>query len=341
VIVRSEGAGAFLGELGRRLAVYAAHESGDDPASVHDQVLALIKRAEDIDLDELLRRERFEFESVVQAVRAELANASPNDTEGALAGWAQLSAGTDRRLASLIPLALHRPELLTAAIQEHADWVTTLAAMNSTTAFVNAWLLPFWIIGMTVGGLAVHLDRYEGLRPLLGVTYLDPSRYRRAFVSHPEVLGDWVGAQLGPDPPPRPRFRSWGWLAHDVRGKDWLVSRYPDWLRREGEPDRAFIKFTLLLNIATQLRDEHLITAWWSMDEPTSEEYAERLHSNPTTRARAAEAVGATLEDFNAKAPGILGSMQGLSAFPNTQRTANMLEFGSYAAPPPKEGAAS
>jgi hypothetical protein len=48
--------------------------------------------------------------------------------------------------------------------------------------------------------------------------------------------------------------------------------------------------------------------------------------------------VGAALEDFNAKAPGILRSVSGMSGFPSVQRTANMLEFGNYAAPPP-EGA--
>jgi hypothetical protein len=340
VIVRPEGAGAFLGELARRLAAYAAHESGDDPGSIHDQVLALIKRSEDIDLDELLRRERFEFESVVQAVRAELAMAAPNDTDRLLEGWARLAAATDRRIASLVPLALHRPELLAAAIQEHADWVTALPAMNSTTAFVHAWIVPFWMIGMTLGGLAVHLDRYEALRPLLTATWVDPNQYSHAFVSPPDLLGEWVGAHFGPDPPPRPQFRAWGWLPHDLRGKDWLVSRYPEWLGRDGEPERAFIEFSLLLNIATRLRDEHGMTAWWSMDEQTSQRYAQRFHSNPILRARAAEAVGATLSDFNAKAPGILRSMPGVSAFPNTQRTANILEFGSTAAPPPQESEA-
>jgi hypothetical protein len=334
LIVRPGGAGEFLGELDRRLAVYATHESGDDPASVHDQALALIKRGEDIDLDELLRRERFEFESVIQAVRAELANASPDDTEGALAGWARLAAATDRRLASLIPLTLHRPHLLAAAIQEHADWVTALPAMNSTTAFVHAWFVPFWMIGMTLGGLATHLDRYDALRPLLTTTWRDPNRYPYAFVSPPNVLGEWVGERFGPDPPPRPQFRAWGWLPHDVQGKEWLVSRYPEWLRRDGEPERAFTKFSLLLNIATWLRDEHGMSAWWSMDEPTSEGYAQRLHGDPTLRGKAAEAVGTTLEDFNAKAPDILRSMPGMSAFPTVQRTANLLEFGSYASPP-------
>ncbi|HWX88338.1 MAG TPA: SIR2 family protein [Solirubrobacteraceae bacterium] len=340
LIVRPDGAGAFLGELGRRLTLYAAHPSGDDPGSIHDQVLSLIKRSDDIDLDELLRRERFEFESVVQAVRAEMANTSGADTEGALAAWARLAAATDRRLASLIPLALHRPELLAAAIQEHVEWVPTLPAMGGLMAWVEAWVVPFWMIGMILGGLAVHLDRYEALRPLLTATWLDPNRSAHAFVSPSGELGEWVGAQLGPDPPPRPHFRAWGWLPHDVRAKDWLGTRYRPWLGRDDEPERAFTKFSVLLHIATGLRDEHAMTPWWTLDEPTSEGYAQRLHDNPALRAQAAEAVGATLEDFNAKAPDILRSLHGMSAFPRPERTANMLEFGSYAAPP-REGAAS
>jgi len=70
-IVRPAGAGEFLAELQRRLSVYEAYETGDDPASVHDEVLSLIKRDEEVELDEVLRRERWAFESALEAIRAE------------------------------------------------------------------------------------------------------------------------------------------------------------------------------------------------------------------------------------------------------------------------------
>src|SRR5207249_148552 len=55
LIVRP-GAAEFLADLERRLAVYRVHESGNDPGSVHDEVLALLRRGNEVELDEALRR---------------------------------------------------------------------------------------------------------------------------------------------------------------------------------------------------------------------------------------------------------------------------------------------
>src|SRR5205823_751742 len=70
VIVRA-GAAELLGELERRLSVYSRHDSGNDPGTVHDETLALLRRRDDIGLDELLRREAHEFESTVEQIRAD------------------------------------------------------------------------------------------------------------------------------------------------------------------------------------------------------------------------------------------------------------------------------
>lgn len=327
LIVRP-GAGEFLGELVRRLAIYRTHESGDDPGSVHDQVLGLLKRREDVDLDELLRRERHAFESAVETVRRDCAGSGEN-TEEHVQCWERLAAATDRRIGSLIPLAVHRPELFATAIYEHTAWATGLPAMSGRTGWVYAWQFPFWIIGMTIGGLAIRLDRYEALHPLLAATWSDPNGYKQAFVL-PNEMGEFVGGRFGPQPAPNPGFAAWGWLPHDIQAKEWLVSRYPEWLRRDGEPAQSFTEFSLLLYLARRLLDEGWMAPWWNMNIPAAEGYAKRLHGDSALRARAAEAVAVTLEKFDELAPDILESAQGFGLFPDTHRVARTLRTGSW-----------
>ena len=329
-IVRA-GATDFLAELDRRLAVYQAHESGDDPGSVHDQMLGLVKRADEVELDELLRRERYAFESVVEAIRADYTNAG-GDTSKLQEGWERLAAGTDRRLASLIPLALYRPELLEREVQGHVAWASSAPPMSGLVVWIQAWHFPFWIIGMTIGGLSARLERYDAMKSILSASWMDASGYRNPFIGPPGDLGRVVAANFGPKPPENQTwtFAEWQWLVTDLQSKEWLVSRYPEWLRRDGEPQRGLIEFSVLLNIIAGLRDEHVMTAWWSMNAPVAERYAQRLHRDAVTRGKAADAVGTTLAVFDERAPDILGSTHGMGAFPETRRTAHILKTGNW-----------
>jgi hypothetical protein len=329
-IVRT-GAADFLAELDRRLAVYRTHESGDDPGSVHDQVLGLVKRADEVELDEMLRRERYAFESGVEAIRADYVGSGGN-TLKLEEGWARLAAATDRRIASLIPLALYRSELLEREVQSHVAWASSAPPMSGLVVWIQAWHFPFWIIGMTIGGLAIRLERYAAIRPLLSASWADSSGWTYPFVGPVGDLGRVVAANFGPKPPENQTwsFAEWQWFVRDLQSKEWLVARYPEWLRREGEPQRALIEFCVLLNIAAGLRDEHAMTAWWSMDAPVAERYAQRLHRDAATRAQVAEAVGTTLAVFDERAPDIFASTIGMGMFPETRRTAQMLKTGSW-----------
>jgi hypothetical protein len=319
------GAGAFLAELRRRLAVYETHESGDDPASVHDQVVALIKRADDVELDELLRRERHEFESAVEAVRADYAGAAEEALED---GWSRLAAATERRLASLVPLALHRPELLEREIYGHVAWASGMPPRSGTTAWLQPWQFPFWIIGLVLGGLAVRLDRYDAVSPLVSAAWTDPSNYTFPFVGPPGDIARVVAARYGPPPPENQTwiFPEWQWLLADLESTEWLAARYPEWLGREGEPKRSLIEFSMLLNLAAGLRDQGALVAWWSLDTGVAQRYAERLARDDATRMKAAGAVGATLAVFDERASDILGSSHGLGPFPDTRRVANAIK---------------
>lgn len=323
VIVRS-GAGEFLSDLNRRLSAHAQHETGDDPGTVHDEVLALVRRDDSVALDEMLRRERFAFESAIETVAAKYANQS--GAESVKEGWRKLSAATDRRLASLIPLALHRPEALADEIRAMTGWASSVRPRNGLLAWIQGWQLPFWVIGMTVGALAVRLERYAALSGIFSAGWTDPNGYRTRFVGPPGDLGKVVAAHFGPKAQNGWLFPEWQWLITDLPTKDWLASRYPDWLSRDGEPARSFVEFSLLLDIASGLQGEDHRVAWWSIDTATATRFAQRLRRDLLLRARFAEVVGKDLQAFDQQAPEVLTGSYGMGAFPDTGNVVSALK---------------
>jgi hypothetical protein len=310
--------------------VYAAHVSGHDPGTVHDEILALVRRGDEIGLDEALRRERYAFETAVEEVTADhvqhhLDEATVRDA------WARLGAASDRRLASLIPLALHRPELLEAELRAATGWATSTPLRGGSMTWQKPWLMPFWTTGMTLGALLVRLERYSGIKAILASTWTNHYRQAEPFVGHPGDIGDAVATVFGPPVPPNQRwsFPAWTWLNRDLPRHEWLADRYPDWLHRAGEPEASMTAFAVLLNVATGLREGGDGVAFWTLDSQQAQHYARRLHADPHVRRQAAEAVGLTLEEFDEKAPEILSASRGIGMFPEIAETVNALRTGS------------
>jgi SIR2-like protein len=324
VIVRPGGAGAFLAELDRRVGTYAVHQSGDDPGSVHDQVLALIKRGEDVELDELLRREQAAFSSAFDEVRADYANHQPGD-DTVTAVWELLGAATDRRLASLIPLVLHRPHLLRAEIERETARASNAPLRDGYDAWLKPWLLPFWILGMALGALSLSLRRFASLGPLVSATWREPSGYASDFVGPPGDLSDWVAKKYGPTAQNGWVFAAWNWLVQDLEQKEWLADRYPDWLRQEGEPNRSLVGFAVVLNLAAGFRGEQGYVAWWSPYERATESFVTELVRDSTAREGIAAALGVELSTFDERASDILAAARGIGPFPEISRPANIL----------------
>jgi hypothetical protein len=331
IIVRPGGAAETLAELDRRVAVYESHDSGHDPGSVHDEARAVLRRGDEVGLDELLRREQYEFESVVDAVTADHVDHHDN-AEHVRDAWNRLEAATQRRLASLMPLALHRPELLESTLRAHAGWATRTPLQGGSMTWQQAWVLPFWTIGMTLGGLLVRLERYEALKPILATTWTNHYGQTEPLIGHPGDTGVIVASVFGPSPREGRQwwFPFWTWLAHALPQWTWLTERYPDWLRRDGEPDAALAEFGLLLCIAEGLRDGGQQIALWSLNAAAGSNYARRLHADSRLRTQAAEAVGTTLAVFDEKAPEIVAESYGVGIIPNVRETANILRTGSY-----------
>lgn len=327
LIVRPEGAGEFLAELDRRLTVYQAHDSGNDPGSVHDQVLEVIRRANEVELTELLRRERYAFESAVETVRVDYQHQSAGtDAETFTEGWGRLSAATDRRLASLIPLSLYRPELLAREMEGHASWASNLPVMTGPVIWGGAWRLPLWIIAMALGGFAVRMDLYATCRPLLSTFVTDASGYREPLVTPPDAQGQHAATVVGAAGPEA--FPAWRFLIFDLQRMEWLETRYPEWLRRENEPTQALISFSMLITIAMRLQEVSALTAWWRMNFPAAMAYARQLHREPSTRRRVADAIGLSLEAFDEQAPTLLETAPGAGWDNDAQRVAAILRSG-------------
>jgi len=261
-------------------------------------------------------------------VRAEYAN--QQGSEAVKEGWGKLSAATDRRLASLIPLAIHRPGVFDEEIRAMTAWASSVKPRNGLAAWVDIWRLPFFVIGMAIGALAVRLGRYPALTSLFAGAWTDPNGYRTRFVAAPDELGRAVAANLGPKPQQgKWIFAEWQWLITELPTKDWLANRYPEWLRKDGEPWQSFIEFSLLLDIASGVRGESGRVAWWSLDSAAAAAFAQRLQRDMPLRAGIADAVGLDLQAFDEKAPELLESSHGIGMFSDAGRVVNALRTGN------------
>jgi len=317
IIVRA-GAGDLLAELKRRLAVHAQYETGDDPGTVHDETLALVKAGDDVALDELLRRERYAFESTIETMIAEHADDGSEDS--IKTGWSQLEPSTDRRIASLITLALYRPELFDREITSMANWASARRPQNGLSSWLDSFQFPFWIIGMTIGSLAVRLERFNTLRAILTATWADPNNYKTPFTGGgPGEFGRVVAAIYGPKADNGWIFPEWQWLITEVPKKEWLVGRYPGWLRREKEPWTSFIEFSVLVTIARGIHDQRSPVAWWTLDRAAATRFMRQLGGDARMRLAVAEGLGVDLSNFDEKAPEAIENsypMQGTTVFP-------------------------
>jgi hypothetical protein len=332
VIVR-EGAAVLLRELRVRLDAYAAHPSGNDPASVHDATLALVRRDDDVGLDGVLRAERFAFEHAVDAVTRDHLNhhddpAVVDDAAG------RLVAATDRRLASLLPLALHRPEALGDELRAHASWASRSQLRSGGMTWQEAWRLPFWMLGQVLGAVALRLERFAALRAVLAVRWVNHYGEAEPLTSHPGEASLAVAQRLGPPAPAGSRwtFPQLNWLMQELHRKAWLVERYPEWLRREGEPQRGLTELDLVATVATSLRPgEGEVLALWSLDSVAATGFARQLHRDARLREAVAEAAGTDLATFDARAPEIIAAAQGLGPSPRVGEVAAVLRSGARA----------
>jgi hypothetical protein len=302
-----------------------------DPGAVHDAVIAVLRAGDEIELDRTLRAERAAFESAVNQVTADYLNKHLDEGSVRDAGG-RLVAAAERRLASLIPLAMYRKGALSAELRAHGGWMTRTKLQGGGATWQEAWRLPWWLIGYSLGPLLCRQGRFGAVRELVGPTWMNRFGEQEAFIGHPGELGDALAKLLGQEPPAGRTwsFPAWSWWRAHISECGWLRDRYPDWLEGPGEPEAAMVEFSMIEGLSDALKSGATVVAFWTIDSEHAADFARRLHGDEITREEVAAAVGLDLATFDARAPEVLAEAHGVGAFPRTREIANILRTGSY-----------
>ena len=325
--VLRESAESFLGDLNRKLAVFEQYPTGDTPAAVHDQTLALLRKGDEVGLRELFRLEHNAWEAGVRAAILGVRDASPSDRAVTEATWRSLLPLQERRLAGLLPLVIHDPARMSFEVQRLAR---TLAQIRNDSSFV-AWqelpeLAVTWL-GYATGALALRGDHLDSVSPLLQQKWTDRHGKTSRLVSLMGSAQGAVGEAMAPAPPQGQRWASpvWKYLTSSLAEMQWLADRYPELTEGE-EPGASMAVFDLLVCLRDGFTDRATL-AHFGSDERAAEQFAHRLRGDEMFRKQVAEAVGVGLERFDAEGPGIIRGAHGcLGGFSEHERVGSILD---------------
>lgn len=306
VIVRATGA-EFLADLRARLAVFEVHPSGQTPGAVHDETLNLLKGGQHIALDELLRREALAYERAVTDGVAAAQQLHPNAEDAGETVWKTTLPGLERRLSSLLPLALHDGDAFAREVAQLARGLER----RPLTGVYTAWSeLPHYAatwLGYVVGALLVHLERVDHLAPLLDQTWKTLHGDTERLVWLPGEIQNVVGTSMTREDGQRWLSPGWEYLARSLKPLTWLEERYPE-LFGADEPRHSMARFDFLICLASGLA-EHRAVPFYTLGGGAAEDFALRVHDDPVLRARVAAALGVTLDDFDERAPAALNDL--------------------------------
>lgn len=305
--VRRDSAAAFLTDLRRRLAVFAEHPTGQTPRVIHDETLALLRSGDAIGLDEHLRAERNWYEKEIERVAADAGGGHPSDVDHVARVWSAATPVLERRLAGLIPLALHSAETFAVEVAGLARGMERRPLAGGYTAWTGFCRYAATWLGYACGALIMRLERLGSLAPLLQQQWIDRHGHPEQLVWLPSETGHLLGQTLVEGNWISP---SWEHLAASVGAIDWLLELYPE-LNGEDEPRRSLAQFDFVSCIHLLLK-EHRAVSFYSLGSGGAEDLALRLNRDDTIRAQIAAACGVTLEDFDARVVAALADVTGL-----------------------------
>lgn len=331
-IIERDDAATFLADLDRRLAVFREHPSGQTPVAVYDEMLAVLRKGDEVGARELLRTERREFEQAISTLHRGRHGEQPN-TELAVQVHDRMSPAIERRLASLLPLVVHRSDLLLDEISGLADFCSRTESAGGYTFWPDLPEVATWRLGYMLGAIALRERRFEQLRWLLEA---DRSSTTHTAEVQPlltsiegsagHAIGESAMARVDDKNYISPAFES---LICDVAESQLIRERFPELVEGDGEPKRSLAHFDLLLNASLGLRD-HRSVAHWTMYEAISETYASRIHADRTLQAGFAEALGIPSGDSVLEAVATaLDKAHPLGNFADTGDVGSMIRTGS------------
>jgi hypothetical protein len=276
-------ASEFFADLNGRLAVYQQHPSGHTPATVHDEILALLRTGDQVGLTEALRREHHAYDSGLTAWTAAHAN-DGNDLAAVEAALPELISQLQRRLAAVLPVALHDPVGL-------AETLRALARTVETRQLHDHWhdhaRWAGWAIGYTVGAILTRLERWPGAFSIATITVND-GHSTEFLLRHSGTLGQAIAQVHSANRGKNFYAGDWEHLHEIVGAFTWLTDRYPELTDGEGEPRGHLSAFDFVANFAAALRQERHL-AYWTMGGQAARETARRMNAEPNTLKALAE----------------------------------------------------
>lgn len=328
-VITRPGAAEFVGDLDRRLAVFAAHPSGDTPNTVNDEVVLLLSRGDGVSLRELLRRETREYEDAVLVHADGRHDELPTEAIAAEVHDA-LTPVLERRLASLLPLALHDTGLLAGEMEALAAFKSRQPSRDGYMFWPTLLDWGAWWLGTVLGAFLVEQGRFEALSAVFDPCTTDRSSSRptpliRSFAGDAgNAIGVSVMKQVDDK---RYHAPAWSALQRQLPDLTLVRERYPEMVTGDEQPMRSLVEFDFIQNIALGIA-EHRALSHWTMYAQTAEAFARRLHADPRLRERVASGLRLRLDEFDEKAPEALEAAHGLGQFPDRDAI-NVLRTGS------------
>jgi hypothetical protein len=327
VIVRP-GAAELLADLDRRLEVFEAQPSGLTPVTVNDEVISLLRRSDTVGLSELLRGERLEFAERLVGLIQQRRLEQPTDDIARECHRALLPV-LERRLASLLPLVLHAPELFADEVRSLAETKNRLPASSGRTFWPELLDWCLWWLVYSVGAFAARVRRFAVVAPLF--TMQVHSRFGGVVPladSMPGTAGEAMAkAVMAAQSSQQWLSAAWQSLQADLAGLTLLRERYPQLVSSEDEPLRSLVEFELVMSAALTTHNRNALGRWTEY-EGAANSFARELHSDAQLRASVAEAIGLSLEEFDAQAPAALRNVNPFGGFADFGAV-NILETGS------------
>jgi hypothetical protein len=287
-----------------------------------------------VGLSEELRRERLHYEHEVERITtAALETHGIVTHENVREVWSAVLPTLERRLGSLLPLALYDEASFTAELRALDRSLEPRPLRGGLTLWIELAECATWI-GYVCGALLVRLEQFERLQPLLQTTWTDRNGGLQPLVWLPGETSHNVGVATVDSPGEQQRWiaPAFEYLSRALVGIGWLEERYPE-LYAAREPRRSLAQFDLLLCIAYGFMD-HRAVSFFVLDCEGAADLALRLHRDVELRTAVARALGVTLDDFTEKAPDHIRAAQGWpTAAENSTTVDNLVEYGTWRPP--------
>jgi SIR2-like domain len=286
-VVRRDCAEDFLRDLLSRVEVYEMHPTGLVPGMVHDELVALLRRHDDVGVETFLRQERAAFAEVLDYASKLPLHAATNKEAGA-AVHAALMPSMERRLAGLVPLALLDAGRFGEEMTFLTDTISRQRLRSGNTAFLHVPQWSAWFLSYVVGGLALAERKWSAVETILRSTFVDTFDKARFIMASAGETGRALGALVNGKEWLSPE---WMFMVKTLGEMTWLRERYPTFVDPSDEPARTLAEFSLIAGVAMRLRGVQ-ITAYWDMYNDCSRRFAIRIYHDERLRDQVASAVG-------------------------------------------------